>query len=142
VGLSYSWGLPTRAGRSGPGGATAGSSDAESDFLTRRTSPGVLRYFDFNDASQIDGEYGDNYGVVPGAGDLALDTSVKASGTSSLRFDLEAGGHATGSPTSLTIYNASAKTRSSFSNSRCVLALKPLRIGPTSFSCAATATTG
>jgi hypothetical protein len=56
----------------------------------------VLRYFDFNDASQIDGEYGDNYGVVPGAGDLALDTSVKASGTSSLRFDLEAGGHATG----------------------------------------------
>jgi hypothetical protein len=97
VPLSYSWGLPTRAGRSGSGGGASGSSDADSDFLTRRTSPGVLRYFDFNDASQLDGEYGDNYGVVengsPGSGTIGLDTSVKASGTSSLRFGLAAGGH-------------------------------------------------
>jgi hypothetical protein len=94
VGLSYSWGLPTRTGRSGSGGAPASGADA--DFLTRRTSPGVLRYFDFNDAAQIDGEYGDNYGITTGAGTVALDTTVKASGASSLKFGLTAGGHASG----------------------------------------------
>jgi hypothetical protein len=94
VPLSYSWGLPTQAGRSGPGGASA--SDADSDFLTRRTSPGVLRYFDFNDASQIDGVYGDNFGITTGAGTVALDSTVKASGASSLKFGLTAGGHVSG----------------------------------------------
>lgn len=72
-----------------------GGGDADSDFLFRRRSPGVIRYFDYDqNAGNFDGGFGDNYGVIPGTnGSPVLDTSVKASGAGSMRFDiLPAGG--------------------------------------------------
>jgi hypothetical protein len=69
---------------------------ADADFLVRSTSPGVFRSFGFNSVADLGGAYGANYGTVPGTGTVGLDSTVKASGTSSLRFGLAAGGHSGG----------------------------------------------
>ncbi len=67
---------------------------ADADFDRRKTSAGVIRWFDFNQAADLGGGFGSNYGTISGAnGSMSLDTSVKASGTSSLRFDLSSSGN-------------------------------------------------
>lgn len=64
---------------------------ADADFALRSSAPGVLRSFGFNSAADLGGAFPANVGTIPGTGTLQLDTSVKASGNSSLRFGLNAG---------------------------------------------------
>ena len=57
------------------------------DFQTRCSQSGVLRCIGFDSASDIAGVDGDNHGTLPGTDNLpVLDTSVKASGNSALKF--------------------------------------------------------
>jgi len=63
---------------------------AASDFERRRSSPGVVRWFDFDTPAQLGSRaYGANFGATAGtAAAPVIDTSVAASGTGSLRFDI------------------------------------------------------
>jgi chitinase len=63
---------------------------SSADFQTRCNSPGVLRCIGFDSPSDITGVWGDNTGVFPGAAVPSLDSSVKASGNSSLKFTIPA----------------------------------------------------
>jgi hypothetical protein len=57
------------------------------DFATRCTQPGVLRCVGFESAADIAGTYGDPTGILnDGAAPMALDTTIKASGNSSLKM--------------------------------------------------------
>jgi hypothetical protein len=78
------------AGGSGAGAAaSAGSGGAgpATNFATRCAAPGVLRCVGFDAPDDIAGEWGiDPTGTMPGDAVPSLDTSVKASGASSLKF--------------------------------------------------------
>ena len=59
----------------------------QGDFDKRKFGPGVIRYFDFDSAAQLGGGYRANVGTFSGTSTAPqLDSSVKASGTSSLLF--------------------------------------------------------
>ena len=61
------------------------------NFLARANANGVVRYFDFDSAGQLAGGFDENWGNAPSNDGLrspVLDTAVKCSGTSSLRFDI------------------------------------------------------
>jgi hypothetical protein len=58
------------------------------DFPTRCTAPGVIKCVGFDSPSDIAGTYGDNSGTLPGDAVPALDTTIKASGASSLKFTI------------------------------------------------------
>lgn len=64
--------------------------NADADFITRRTSQGVIRWFDFNSSADLGGAFGANFGHQDLNGTIDIDTSVKASGASSLRFGIDA----------------------------------------------------
>jgi hypothetical protein len=72
------------------GGGGGGGADADADFLARSTAPGVVRSFHFNDASQLGGGYGDNFGTYTDNAGVRpmLDPTVKASGASSLLVEV------------------------------------------------------
>jgi hypothetical protein len=62
---------------------------AESDFASRCAAAGVVRCFHFDDATQLGGAYGANFGTTAGtAGSPVIDSSQKASGAASLRIDV------------------------------------------------------
>lgn len=57
------------------------------DFQTRCSAPGVVKCVSFDQASDISGGFGENSGIMPGTNNQPqLDTAVKASGNSSLKF--------------------------------------------------------
>src|SRR5262245_31480743 len=58
------------------------------DFQTRCQTPGVLRCIGFDQPSDIAGTWGNNTGIGSGASTPTLDTVVKASGNSSLKFTI------------------------------------------------------
>ena len=62
------------------------STRALTDFENRCHSPGVIRCIGFDSASEIAGSYGSNSGVLAGTTTPAIDTTVKASGSGSLKF--------------------------------------------------------
>lgn len=59
-----------------------------SDFLTRCQAAGVVRCIGFDQASDIAGVYGSNSGILSGTTTPMLDTAVKASGQSSIKFTI------------------------------------------------------
>lgn len=63
---------------------------SSADFQTRCSSPGVLRCIGFDSPSDITGIWGNNTGVFPGTAVPSLDSSVRASGNSSLKFTIPA----------------------------------------------------
>ena len=71
------------------------------DFQTRCQSPGVIRCIGFDQPSDIAGVWGSNTGILPGLATAlpVLDTTVKASGNSSLKFTIasQSGSGASGS---------------------------------------------
>jgi hypothetical protein len=77
----------------GPNGVAFCSANL-STFETRKSAAGVVRWFDFDTPAQLGGGYGGNFGVFSGSSiphlSPVIDTSVKASGTGSLRFDIPA----------------------------------------------------
>lgn len=66
--------------------SAAGSGDA--DYLARCNSPGVVRCVGFDTPSDIAGGWRDNSGIMSGVTTPSLDSAVKASGNSSLRFTI------------------------------------------------------
>jgi hypothetical protein len=60
--------------------------DSPSDFQGRCSNPGVIRCVGFDSPADIAGTYGDVSGIMSGATRPSLDTVIKASGNSSLRF--------------------------------------------------------
>ena len=60
------------------------------NFSTRCAQPGVLRCVGFDSASDIVGGIGANSGIFPGDATPALDATLKASGSSSLKFVIPA----------------------------------------------------
>jgi len=60
------------------------------NFSTRCAQPGVIRCVGFDSASDIAGTIGNNSGTYPGDATPALDTTLKASGNSSLKFVIPA----------------------------------------------------
>jgi PKD repeat protein len=69
---------------------TPTATSTATDFVARRSAPGVIRWFDFDTTSQLGAmALGANYGTQPGDQTTAvIDTSVKASGEGSIRFDV------------------------------------------------------
>jgi len=61
-----------------------------SDFTTRCQAAGVVRCVGFDQASDIAGTYGNNTGIMSGATTPTLDTAVKASGNSAIKFAVPA----------------------------------------------------
>src|SRR4029450_10090003 len=58
-------------------------------FHPRKNAPRLIRWFDFDAATQLGGGYGANFGTFPGTSAApVIDTTVKASGAGSLRFDV------------------------------------------------------
>src|ERR1700694_3986991 len=58
------------------------------DFAIRCAQPGVIKCVGFDTASDIAGAYGDNSGILSGQTTPVLDSSVSASGASSLKFTI------------------------------------------------------
>lgn len=57
------------------------------DFATRCGQPGVIRCVGFDSAADIAGGFGDNTGILnDGDAPIALDTTIKASGASSMKM--------------------------------------------------------
>src|SRR5687768_1541893 len=71
----------------GPAAATLPSVSTE-DFDKRCAQPGVVRCIGFDHAGVIKGRDGQPSGITKGASEPTLDTSVKASGASSLKFTI------------------------------------------------------
>lgn len=59
-------------------------------FATRCAQPGVVKCVGFDVPADISGGYGDRSGIFAGAATPELDTTVKASGASSLKFTVPA----------------------------------------------------
>ena len=62
--------------------------EREANFQNRCHSPGVIRCIGFDSAGEIAGSYGDDSGILNGAATPAIDSSIKASGSGSLRFEI------------------------------------------------------
>ena len=58
------------------------------DFQTRCTAQGVVRCVGFDSPSDISGTYGDSSGILAGNAVPTLDSTVKASGNSALKFTI------------------------------------------------------
>src|SRR5262245_20757587 len=76
------------SGAAGGSGAGGSGNTGPSDFPTRCQAPGVVRCVGFDSAQEIAGKSGDPTGTIPGAAAPALDTAIKASGNSSLKFTI------------------------------------------------------
>jgi hypothetical protein len=85
-------GTGTSSGASGGSSTTTvgagGGPSSTADFETRCNGAGVARCVGFDSPDDIQGEYGDVTGILPGETTPALDASVKASGASSLMFTI------------------------------------------------------
>jgi hypothetical protein len=69
--------------------ATAISPDARTDDFDRRCAqPGVVRCIGFDHPGVIKGREGQPSGIMKGAAEPTLDTTIKASGASSLKFTI------------------------------------------------------
>ena len=64
------------------------ASAAATDFVRRCTQPGVIRCVGFDDSVALKGPHGRVAGITAGAAEPTLDTAVKASGASSLKFTI------------------------------------------------------
>ena len=66
-----------------------GTTTADQDFVQRCGSPGVIKCVTFDSSSDLAGVYGNAFGILPGtSANPGLDSTVKASGNSSLKFTI------------------------------------------------------
>jgi len=56
------------------------------DLQTRCSDPNVLRCITFDTLATLTGTYGDISGTLPGAANPQIDTTIKASGTGSMKL--------------------------------------------------------
>jgi hypothetical protein len=83
------------------------------DFPTRCAAPRVVKCVGFDADSDLAGAYGDNAGVLPNSSGVApaLDTDVKASGASSLRFTIPSNSSANSSGSWFTNFSPDLATQ-------------------------------
>ncbi len=74
-------------------------SAAAVDFNKRCKQPGVIKCVGFDQSGDIKGQYGQPSGIMTGAREPTLDTNIKASGVSSLKFTVpsQSGANTSGS---------------------------------------------
>ena len=80
-------------------------------FSTRCAQPGVIKCVGFDAASDISGTYGSNSGILPGDATPALDTGVRASGASSLKFTIPSNSGANSSGSYFTNFSSDLLTQ-------------------------------
>jgi hypothetical protein len=85
--------------------------DSRSSFQNRCKDPAVIRCVGFDSIADIAGAYGDNSGIMEGAARPSLDTLVKSSGNSSLKFTVPARSPANTSGSYFTNFSADLKTQ-------------------------------
>lgn len=80
-------------------GTVAAAAAAGPDFQARCTQPGVVKCVGFDEPGAIAGRSGDASGILTGAATPSIDTTVKASGSGSLKFTIpsQSGANTSGS---------------------------------------------
>lgn len=81
------------------------------NFTARCQQADVIRCVGFDSAADIAGTYGDNSGILSGASTPALDATVKASGTSSLKFTIPSNSPADSSGSFFTNFSTDLTTQ-------------------------------
>ena len=106
------------SGQSAPSSATTQfavspppSGGGSADFQTRCSQPGVLKCVGFDTAADIAGTYGDVHGTLPGDATPVLDSTVKASGNSSIKFTIPSNSGANSSGSYFTNFSDNLATQ-------------------------------
>jgi hypothetical protein len=86
-------------------GFSSASTGAADDFAVRCQTTGVIKCVGFDSSADITGGWGSPHGITSGAATPALDTSVKASGNSSLKFTIPSNSPADSSGTYFTNFS-------------------------------------
>jgi hypothetical protein len=87
------------------------SSLAGSDYQTRCSASGVIKCVGFDSPADISGTWGDNSGIFSGATTPTLDTTVKATGNSSLKFTIPSNSGADTSGSYFTNFSSDLSTQ-------------------------------
>ena len=92
-------------------GTTVPPPTVGTDFQTRCSAPGVIRCVGFDQPSDIVGTWGDNSGILPGNSTPVLDSTVKASGDSSIKFTIPSNSGANSSGSYFTNFSDNLSTQ-------------------------------
>jgi hypothetical protein len=85
---------------------------AAADFETRCRAAGVIKCVSFDSTADLAGNYGSNSGAIPGNGPApSIDTSIKASGAGSLKFNIPAGSPGSAAGSYFTNFSADLATQ-------------------------------
>jgi hypothetical protein len=91
--------------------ASPPSGSGSADFQARCAMPGVLKCVGFDSQADITGTYGDNHGILPGAATPSLDSTVKASGSSAIKFTIPSNSGANSSGSYFTNFSDNLSTQ-------------------------------
>ena len=110
--------LAACGGNGGSGDGSAASATASpappagsGSFATRCSQPGVLKCVGFDSPADIAGAFGDNSGILSGASTPVLDTTVRASGASSIKFTIPSNSPADTSGSFFTNFSTNLSTQ-------------------------------
>ena len=91
--------------------ATLPPPTGSADFQTRCSQPSVLKCVPFDSQSEIAGTYGDVSGILTGPSNPVIDSTVKASGNSSLKFTIPSNSGANSSGSYFTNFSNNLSTQ-------------------------------
>jgi hypothetical protein len=94
-----------------PTSAQVFAASADADFAKRCTDPGVIKCVNFDSPADIAGRWTNNSGITSGASTPTLDTSVKASGGSALKFTIPSNSWGDTSGTYFTNFSSDLSTQ-------------------------------
>jgi hypothetical protein len=87
------------------------SPSGSTDFQARCGGPGVIKCVSFDSQTDIAGTYGDIHGTLPGNSTPVLDSTVKASGNSSIKFTIPSNSGANSSGSYFTNFSDTLTTQ-------------------------------
>jgi chitodextrinase len=90
---------------------SGGGTTADQNFAQRCNSPGVIKCVTFDSSSDLAGTYGDPFGILPGDSTPVLDSTVKASGNSSIKFTIPSNSGANSSGSYFTNFSDNLSTQ-------------------------------
>ena len=97
--------------QSAPSGSPPSVISGSADFQARCSQPGVIKCVGFDTQSDISGTYGDNHGTLPGNSTPILDSTIKASGNSSIMFTIPSNSSANSSGSYFTNFSDNLATQ-------------------------------
>ena len=97
--------------QSAPSGSPPSVISGSADFQARCSQPGVVKCVGFDTQSEISGTYGDNHGTLPGNSTPILDSTIKASGNSSIMFTIPSNSSANSSGSYFTNFSDNLSTQ-------------------------------